>query len=516
MKEERLGLIPSLEHHYRAKAAEFKYFHSLLKRVLKENHFSTAMQETYQSVCDELQVRKYAPLGFLQMLEERREVLEENAPTIKPSDVDYFLGSALARFGREFTREDDLTMRAEAISWLGFGSGEPGMIRPKNGGPPVLNYPLCWCPMHGTYKLKEKITSAHVIPASFSSDQLRRLLGKKHTVMAKDNSLPMSKTMETLWDSNAYTIVPEKEYSQDPEEYIMVVLQDDIAESFRKAPDMPSDLIWPDDYQNRRIQFPTEKRPSKTYLFMRHACQLYYLADRGGQGWINSSKRSWKWTAQGGILSRPFIHWLAKQINEPNFAISFNKGLRNVKNPMPMKDFEIAEFAAATFPKTTRALMSNGGALILGAQADYIGTSPSKSAKSTKTKGSKSSNKPSSDQELYDEAGGEVLQPYIAEAEVEDESDSDNNIPMHTDLPELNPGPPEFDLSDHPAAQGDDDDDSDDESDESKRTPGSGRSKQTKKERNRKKYEKRKEKKKKEKQQKPEEHRVIGARVDKK
>lgn len=359
-KQERLNLIPALIQHYQAKAVELKYAHQLVKQVMNGNKFSTNIQSYMQSVSDELHALKYVALGHVQALQERRDILQESAPSMEPPDVDLFLISALSRYGHEFSRETDKAMRAEAIAWLGFGKDELGLIKPKGGGPQVQNFGRCWCPISWRYKDKNSITSAHCVPAAVSSDLLGRLLGKKHSVMSKDNSLPMSKTLERLWDENAFTIVPKEPYSQSPEEYKMIVLQDDIPKKYSLAGDMNQKLVWPKDYHHRELKFPTDKRPSKTYLFNRHRCQMFYMADKGGQSWYLARKHAWNWTAEEGILSRPFIYWLAEQINNPDFATTLENGLRNVEDfPRRMEYYEVAEFAAATFSRSIRPLWLN-------------------------------------------------------------------------------------------------------------------------------------------------------------
>jgi hypothetical protein len=407
-QSEHLGLIPALTLHYEAKAAEFQFLHQLVKRLLKRADIDHEARETLSSICDELHIKKYVPLGHLKLLRERGSILEETAHSFTPEDLTYWLGSSLARFGQIFSRESNDIMKAQAIHWLGFGSRKAGSITSKDKKVKVQNYTQSWCPIHWRYKDKIQIKNAHIVPAALSTEQLRRMIGRKHSVMSKDNSLPMTGTMEKLWDLNAFIIVPKGKVSQTPERYKMLVTQNEIPEVDRIAGDMPSNLQWPGSYNGREVKFPTDKRPSKTYFFLRYCCQLFYLADKGGFDWLFNDKDLWQWTALEGIVSRPFMKWLSEQIQVPDFASKFGKGLRDVDDPLPMEDHEVAEFAEATFPRADKARITGsaaieGNALILGAQADRLGISPTKSKFSKSSKSSRSSLKTDSDEGLCDE-----------------------------------------------------------------------------------------------------------------
>jgi len=357
-KQERLRLIPALEKYYKAKAAEVRFCHQLVKQVLNENQFNSTIQTTLQEASDELQAAKYTPLGFLKSLRERRDIFQESALSMEPSDVDLFLRSALARYGRKFRKKSGHTMRAEAIAWLGFGE-QFDPYKPRDSRQKVQNFAFCWCPVNWKYVPNTLIASAYRVPAALSAEQLGKLLGKKHSIVAKDNLLPISTTMERLWNENAFTIVPQKKYSQTPEQYKIIVLQDDIPKKYRLAGDMSRQPTWPKDYHNRSLQFPCHKRPSKTYLYIRHCWQLFYMADKGGRPWVISRNNAWKWIAQEGILSRPYIKWLAAQINNPDFATVFEDGLHDVKDFSSMEDYEVAEFAAAALHRSIRPLWLN-------------------------------------------------------------------------------------------------------------------------------------------------------------
>ncbi|KAL8644647.1 MAG: hypothetical protein Q9226_007661 [Calogaya cf. arnoldii] len=164
------------------------------------------------------------------------------------------------------------------------------------------------------------VTCAHIVPFSFENKQLQYMFGAEEAALTRPrNGMFLFEPIEKAFDNGWIAVVPNGSIEQNPTEWKVVVLQDDLLDKVvYEDPYTDKETKW-SDLHNRKLAWKNENRPARRYLYMRYA--LTWLAARRAAypGWQAKLPSGTMWASPGkpgGYLRNSILRVLASRIGD--------------------------------------------------------------------------------------------------------------------------------------------------------------------------------------------------------
>ncbi|KAL8859154.1 MAG: hypothetical protein Q9178_004417 [Gyalolechia marmorata] len=181
---------------------------------------------------------------------------------------------------------------------------------------------MLFCQVLGKYipNAEPGVTCAHIVPFSFDSKQLPYMFGTEEAALTSPrNGMFLFDPIEKAFDNGQIAIVPHGSIDQNPTEWKVVVLQNDLLDKvIYQDPYDDEETKWK-DLDGEKLQWKNNNRPARRYLYMRYA--LTWLAARraGYVGWQAKVPPGTMWASPGkpgGYLRNSILRVLASKIGD--------------------------------------------------------------------------------------------------------------------------------------------------------------------------------------------------------
>lgn len=175
--------------------------------------------------------------------------------------------------------------------------------------------PRGWCPVTKAWTKESSFVAAHIVPYAIGEVNAAYLFGVEmdkgyRELWSTGNGLMLLREVEKALDAASLVIVPD---DGEENEYKVVILDDDL---MKKETVMDQTF---EDIHNTRLEFRTDKRPSRRCLYLTYLLTLFRRRRFDVQGWERDCEKVSSgrfWGTPGPWLRRSVIQAIAFEIGD--------------------------------------------------------------------------------------------------------------------------------------------------------------------------------------------------------
>jgi hypothetical protein len=175
-----------------------------------------------------------------------------------------------------------------------------------------------WCPVRSAYSIW--VTATHIVPATIGEVAATYLFGIKiqygyEALWSVENGLMLESKIERAFNEGRLVIIPDKE---ELNEFVTVLLDDDYTSTLVGLMEDYHGLTF-GDLHYRRLQFVSEARPRKRYLYTHALLALFRRKRCNAKGWENDAEKlgsARAWNSPEECCRRSIIEALAYEVGD--------------------------------------------------------------------------------------------------------------------------------------------------------------------------------------------------------
>jgi len=182
------------------------------------------------------------------------------------------------------------------------------------------------------------VNAAHIVPQSIGETNAAYLFGYKveggfDVIWSEQNGLMMHSALEKIFDDGRIVIIPDP---TDESEFISIILSQDLLKETKPSLliDAPISTI-----HRKRLQFQTDARPGKRYLYVHALIQLFRRRRYDVPGWEHDREKVFTgvWASPGKWARKSMVEALALEIGDI-WEFGDEKGLGDFPNAKPAEE----------------------------------------------------------------------------------------------------------------------------------------------------------------------------------
>ena len=196
-----------------------------------------------------------------------------------------------------------------------------------------------WCPVFGKSFFTFMVKAAHIVPQSIGETNAAYLFGSQieegfNVIWSEKNGLMMHSALKKLFDDGSMVIIPDP---TDENEFISILLCQDLLKETKPSQliDAPISTI-----HRKRLQFQTDARPGKRYLYVHALIQSFRRRRYDAPGWEHDREKVFTggvWASPGKWARKSMVEALALEIGDIG-DFGDEEGLGDFPNAKPAEE----------------------------------------------------------------------------------------------------------------------------------------------------------------------------------
>ncbi|KAJ9208722.1 hypothetical protein C8Q69DRAFT_460581 [Paecilomyces variotii] len=200
---------------------------------------------------------------------------------------------------------------------------------------------LVWCHILGRHIPSRLTIAAHIVPKSLESEQLSYLFGASDLRVSMDrrNGLTLAAQLEKSLDAGQLVIVPMRPQPQDgATRWKCIVIDQEIMEKPIITLGLGDTVLFK-DVHNKPLEFLSNNRPAKRYLYFRFiVTYLYHKRRASNLEWVAQVEaKGTLWATPGPYLRKSMLIALARRASDHYAPEAFWNGVFEEVNESPSR-----------------------------------------------------------------------------------------------------------------------------------------------------------------------------------
>ncbi|KAL4788728.1 hypothetical protein BJX76DRAFT_3880 [Aspergillus varians] len=175
-----------------------------------------------------------------------------------------------------------------------------------------------WCHILGKWVYHKGVKAAHIVPKSLSGDELAHLFGVGEILLEDPrNGITLLSALEERLDQGVIAIVPMSGGFEVPTRWKCILIDESKAKNFiwDAPPTQSHELIHLGDLDGKELEFLTDNRPARRFLYFRFVISYLYAKRKGTITITDKVGKTKFWPTIGRYLNRSTLVTLARCIS---------------------------------------------------------------------------------------------------------------------------------------------------------------------------------------------------------